>query len=148
MPADIVFSLTDDQDVELGGWNPMKQTQELLQKSGGLLKNWRIHTPICSPSRSETVSGRYFHNIQSNVTTPGPKVTGGAVGHVDLGGKVWPYVFSKTLRKEKGYVAGMFGKCMNMECGNNPFAGGKNLHNEGAFDAWFEGTSYQDGTPV
>ena len=49
----------DDQDVEIGGWNPMKQTQALLQKNGGLLTNWRIHTPICSPSRSETVSGRY-----------------------------------------------------------------------------------------
>ena len=51
--------MQDDQDVEIGGWNPMKQTQALLQKNGGLLTNWRIHTPICSPSRSETVSGRY-----------------------------------------------------------------------------------------
>ena len=52
-------SFQDDQDVEIGGWDPMKQTQALLQKNGGLLTNWRIHTPICSPSRSETVSGRY-----------------------------------------------------------------------------------------
>ncbi len=60
----------DGGHVALGGWNPMKQTQEMLQKSGGLLKNWRIHTPICSPSRSETVSGRYFHNIKSPLPVP------------------------------------------------------------------------------
>ena len=81
----IVFSLTDDQDVELGGWTPMKQTQALLQedKHGALLTSWRIHTPICSPSRSQTVSGRYFHNIKSSVAVPPPKLLPAATAHVD-----------------------------------------------------------------
>ena len=82
--------------------------------------------------------------MTGNVTTPGPKVTGGAVGHVDLGNKVWPYVYTTTLREQKGYVSGMFGKCMNDGCGEQAQSDGRNLHNMGAFDRWFEGTGYQD----
>ena len=67
--------------------------------------------------------------MTGNVTTPGPKVTGGAVGHVDLGNKVWPYVYTTTLREQKGYVSGMFGKCMNDGCGEQAQSDGKNLHN-------------------
>ena len=40
----------------------------------------------------------------------------GAVGHVDLGNKVWPHMYAQTLRKEKGYITGLFGKCMNGTC--------------------------------
>ena len=122
--ADIVFSLTDDQDVELGGWNPMKQTQELLQKSGGLLKNWRIHTPICSPSRSETVSGRYFHNIKSPLPVPPIKLQPAATGHID--GSVYNnQSFAVYLRRDKGYNVGQFGKSNFNTC-------------EG-FSRWFQG---------
>jgi arylsulfatase A-like enzyme len=111
----------------------MKQTQALLQKTGGLLTNWRIHTPISGPSRSELQSGKYFHNIQSpNTTTPAMKMLGsGAVGHVDLGHKVWPHIYSKTLREEKGYKTALFGKCMNGDCGPNTFSSGVNLHTLG-----------------
>lgn len=124
LPADIVFSLTDDQDVELGGWNPMKQTQELLQKSGGLLKNWRIHTPICSPSRSETVSGRYFHNIKSPLPVPPIKLQPAATGHID--GSVYNnQSFAVYLRRDKGYNVGQFGKSNFNTC-------------EG-FSRWFQG---------
>ena len=124
VPADIVFSLTDDQDVELGGWNPMKQTQELLQKSGGLLKNWRIHTPICSPSRSETVSGRYFHNIKSPLPVPPIKLQPAATGHID--GSVYNnQSFAVYLRRDKGYNVGQFGKSNFNTC-------------EG-FSRWFQG---------
>ena len=82
----------------------MAQTTAWIQAHGMTATQWMIHTPICAPSRSELQSGRYFHNIKSNVTTPGPKVTGGAVGHVDLGNKVWPYVYTTTLREQKGYA--------------------------------------------
>ena len=124
LPADIVFSLTDDQDVALGGWNPMKQTQEMLQKSGGLLKNWRIHTPICSPSRSETVSGRYFHNIKSPLPVPPIKLQPAATGHID--GSVYNnQSFAVYLRRDKGYNVGQFGKSNFNTC-------------EG-FSRWFQG---------
>ena len=32
------------------------------------------------------------------------------VHHIDLGAKVWPNVFAKTLRVERGYATGLFGK--------------------------------------
>ena len=69
---------------------------------------------------------------------------------LDLGNNVWPYHFGITLREKKGYISGLFGKCMNGDCGDNKQAsiGGvqKNLHRRGAFDRWFEGTPYQDGS--
>jgi len=63
---------------------------------------------------------RYFHNIKSNLPTPSPEVSSGAITHVDLGNKVWPFVFPKMLREEKGYATALFGKCMNGDCGYNP----------------------------
>ena len=33
----IIFSLTDDQDLTLGGWDPMRQTQAAIQSAGATL---------------------------------------------------------------------------------------------------------------
>lgn len=141
----ILLMFTDDQDEILGGWKPMAQTREAIGQHGATATQWRIHTPICAASRSELQSGRYFHNIKSEYPTPGAVVSSGAVHHIDLGHKVWPYVFPTKLREEKGYRTGLFGKCMNLNCGRNKYANGSNLHTMGAFDRWFEGTGYQNG---
>jgi arylsulfatase A-like enzyme len=101
----IMLMLTDDQDIMLGGYpavgQPMSQARELIQNKGAIATQWRIHTPICGPSRAELQSGRYYHNIASKALTPpsclsgGKDVNGGlclgsgAVGQVDLGKKVW-----------------------------------------------------------
>lgn len=69
----IVWILTDDQDQLLGGSfpptlgnaTPMPKTKALMQDGGTHAENWYIHTPICSPSRSELLTGRYFHNIKT-----------------------------------------------------------------------------------
>jgi hypothetical protein len=76
----------------------------------------------CLP-RSEMQSGRYYHNIKNDAPTPYWSVTSGAIGHVDLT-KVWPQMFAKTLRVQKGYRTALFGKCMNSLCGANPQASG------------------------
>eukprot|EP01052_Picozoa_sp_SAG31_P056050 SAG31_NODE_15826_length_736_cov_1.535322_1_plen_135_part_00 len=55
----IILSITDDQDLVLGGWTPMRQTQALVAARGATLTQWRIHTPVCSPSRSELVGGSF-----------------------------------------------------------------------------------------
>eukprot|EP00051_Salpingoeca_urceolata_P016041 m.211324 g.211324 ORF g.211324 m.211324 type:complete len:187 (+) comp18574_c0_seq6:684-1244(+) len=118
----------------------MSKTKLHIQDKGAAFTNWRIHTPICAPSRSELMSGRYFHNIKNDVYTPNNALCGsGAVGHVDLNNKVYPNMFANKLRIEKGYATGLFGKCMNGGC-QNPAS------MAGAFDRWFEGTSYQDGS--
>jgi arylsulfatase A-like enzyme len=157
----ILLLLTDDQDIMIGGYpahgEPMSQTRRLIQARGAIATQWRIHTPICGPSRAELQSGRYYHNIASKALTP-PSCLGsgadsngglclgsGAVGQVDLGNKVWPFLFPTALR-EAGYKTGLFGKCMNGDCGSNAFAGGKNLHTMGAFDRWFEHAGFVNGT--
>ena len=68
----MVWFLTDDQDQELGasfpnkgGVTPMPKTKKLMEEQGATALNWYIHTPICSPSRSELLSGRYLHNIKA-----------------------------------------------------------------------------------
>ena len=133
----IIFSLTDDQDVQLGGWEPMVQTKALLQNdaNGVFLTEWRIHTPICSPSRSETVSGRYFHNIKSLLTVPPPKLQPAASGHINST-LYEGDTFGVHLRAKKGYNVGMFGK--------------SNFNTMEGFDRWFQGVqcgyggTYQD----
>ena len=120
----IIFSLTDDQDIELGGWKPMKQTQALLQADGAELVEWRIHTPICSPSRSETVSGRYFHNIKSRAAVPPPKLMPAASGHINAS-LYEGTTFGVLLRKLKGYQTAIFGKA--------------NFNTYEGFDRWFQG---------
>ena len=52
---------------------------------------------------------------------------------------MYPHTFANNLRVGKGYHTGLFGKCMNGGC-NNPSS------MKGAFERWFEGTSYQGGT--
>ena len=62
----------EDQDQMLGssfptidGQTPLGKTQKLLADLGTTAENFFIHTPICCPSRSELLSGRYFHNIKT-----------------------------------------------------------------------------------
>mmetsp|Transcript_117923 Transcript_117923/g.234923 ORF Transcript_117923/g.234923 Transcript_117923/m.234923 type:complete len:576 (-) Transcript_117923:127-1854(-) len=112
----IVWLLTDDQDQALGGAlpptatnaaTPLPRTKKLMMDQGVLAENWYIHTPICSPSRSELQAGRYFHNI---------KQVGGrgycAGMHVNYT-TVNENTFAKTLKKEGGYTVGLFGKYLN-----------------------------------
>jgi N-acetylglucosamine-6-sulfatase len=119
----IVFFLTDDQDQVLGGSfpptapggaTPMPRTNELLVQSGVMAENFFIHTPVCCPSRAETLSGRYLHNLK----VPG-KCKMGYDGKDDNGSTyccmhveenlVHNFSFPHHL-KQSGYTTGMFGK--------------------------------------
>ena len=82
----------------------MPKIQKLLVDEGSTAINFFIHTPICCPSRSELLSGRYFHNIK---TTHAP-----ACMHVDET-KVNNNTFAKYLA-QGGYRVGMFGKYLNI----------------------------------
>ena len=117
----IVLFLTDDQDNLLGGSfpatspngaTPMPKTKQVLAEQGATAENFFIHTPICCPSRSELLSGRYFHNIKMNADSSRPKGLDNDCMHVnetDVNGAT----FAKRLSEEAGYSVGMFGKYLN-----------------------------------
>jgi hypothetical protein len=85
-----------------GGVTPMPKTQTLMVENGATAENWFIHTPICCPSRSELVTGRYYHNL---------KKTGLGCMHIDED-KVNNQTFAAIMH-EHGYTVGMFGKYLN-----------------------------------
>ena len=89
---------------------PMPKTKALLQDKGAMALNFFIHTPICCPSRSELLTGMYFHNIKSPANRPGQPRNGSCMHTDDL--KVQESVFAKYLGGA-GYTAGMFGKYLN-----------------------------------
>ena len=57
---------------------PMRRTQELVADAGATATNWFAHTPVCCPSRSQLLTGRYFHNLRM------PTPAGGCM-HVQTG---------------------------------------------------------------
>lgn len=70
-----------------------------------MAENFFIHTPICNPSRSELLTGRYFHNIKG-VGTPLWSM------HVNSS-FVYENTFVRDLKEKAGYNTGLFGKFMN-----------------------------------
>mmetsp|Transcript_40563 Transcript_40563/g.97973 ORF Transcript_40563/g.97973 Transcript_40563/m.97973 type:complete len:487 (-) Transcript_40563:161-1621(-) len=58
----ILLLLTDDQDVVLGSFDHMPHLKTHLQDKGVTFENGFVHTPICCPSRSQILTGRYTHH--------------------------------------------------------------------------------------
>ncbi len=102
----IVYIMTDDQDMELGGLTPMPKTRRLLGELGATGEAFYIATPICCPSRTETLSGRLYHNVL------GDRLQG--CMHVNSTGYIFQHeaaIFPALQRA--GYVTGGFGKIIN-----------------------------------
>lgn len=96
-----IILITDDQDLELGSIDIMPNLHSKIIKNGVTLSNAFVSTPICCPSRTETMTGRYYHNVGA---------PNGNCMHVDGIGAVFN---DSTMFKHfhsSGYTTGIFGK--------------------------------------
>lgn len=106
-PPNVVWVLTDDQDIELGGLTPMVKTRELLGDQGAVGEAFYVATPICCPSRTEYLSGRLYHNVLSDDLS--------GCMHVNSTG----YIFQReaalfpSIQAKTNYMTGGFGKVIN-----------------------------------
>ena len=123
----VIFILTDDQDVALGGLEPMTKAKRLIRDQGVFFSNAFVSTPICCPSRSSYLTGNYIHNHGAfNNSLEG-----------DCSSLAWQSGPEKkayaTYAKKAGYQTAYFGKYLNAYA--HPTAGGA-AHVPPGWDQW------------
>ena len=103
----VLVLLTDDQDVALGGFKHMPQVQKYLVEEGTTFENAFVHTPICCPSRSTMLSGRYLHNGAARNNS----ISGNCDGN-DWKKNVEPLTYA-VHAQQAGYTTAYAGKYLN-----------------------------------
>ena len=112
-PPNIVFLLTDDQDVTANSLDYMPKLNKLLRKEGMEFVNYFVTTALCCPSRSTIIKGQYCHNhgIWDNGDLNNKTFFSGGMK------KVIETNMEKetigTLMKEAGYETFLIGKYLN-----------------------------------
>jgi len=106
-PPNILVLLTDDQDILLGGMDRMPNLRRYMIDRGVTFSNAYVHTPICCPSRSSILSGRYLHNgITKNNSVSG-----------NCNGRQWQQDAEKktfaVYAQQAGYRTSYAGKYLN-----------------------------------
>ncbi|XP_034828296.1 N-acetylglucosamine-6-sulfatase-like [Maniola hyperantus] len=101
-----VIVLTDDQDVVLGGMNPMKNVHRFIGNEGTTFTNSYVTSPICCPSRASLLTGLHVHNH----LTWNNSLNGGCYSRTWR--KLETRTFAKAL-KDSGYNTFYAGKYLN-----------------------------------
>uniref|UniRef100_A0A182WAT6 J domain-containing protein n=1 Tax=Anopheles minimus TaxID=112268 RepID=A0A182WAT6_9DIPT len=102
-----VMILTDDQDIMLHGVTPMVKTLGHIANEGITFTNAFTTSPICCPSRSSILTGKYAHNHK----TTNNSLTGGCYG--PYWQKTIEPVALPALLSNAGYDTFFAGKYLN-----------------------------------
>ena len=113
----IVMFLTDDQDSELGGMEPLVKTKSWLAQKGTTFTNSFVSTPVCCPSRASILTGRY--QIHTNVVNNSM--------HGNCWGNEWRITseketFAAMLKASTNYTTCYAGKYLNCYGHHNDLA--------------------------
>ncbi|XP_076471458.1 N-acetylglucosamine-6-sulfatase-like [Babylonia areolata] len=106
-PPNFVFVLTDDQDTEIGGQTPIKKIRNLIGNEGITFQNMFVSSPLCCPSRSSIMTGKYVHNHHAANNS----LSGGCSSH-SWQKEQEPRAFAVHLQ-EAGYTTMFAGKYLN-----------------------------------
>jgi len=106
--SNIVMFLTDDQDLVLNGLEPMPKTRKWFE-DGQNFENAFVSTPVCCPSRSSLLTGRYQHN--TNVVNNSR--LGNCYGDEWISGLEARSTFASIIKEETNYETFYAGKYLN-----------------------------------
>ena len=150
-----IFILTDDQDIYFDSVSVMPALLNNLRDGGVTFNNGFVATPICCPSRTESLSGRFFHNTREANDNLNSCMHVAAAYNVINNTQNLFYSFQNN-----GYLTGVFGKmtndqnqywCTPIEKGQTPSVNGFSRINSPCdqtyyqklyFDKYINGTYY------